>query len=240
MQIAPGVPLHHLTWIARYAAEKEVDTVVQLGDWAEMHSLSSYDSKAKKAVDGADVAEDFGWANAGWDRLEDEWERLGWRPTRRVYLLGNHEQRIERYVADNHELRGYVNYDAFVAGQYGWEVVPFLEVKTVDGIAYSHFFPRNANGKVFQSKHGAPNARAQVIREMRSCSAGHTPGLDTAIYTAGDRMFRGAILGSSYLHRIPYHPDHGYWRGILLKHNVVNGNYNLCEVPLAYLEAKYA
>lgn len=233
-------PTKHFLWMARYAVDKGVNKVVHVGDFGEYSGLSAWDSAVKRAFEQRAVGRDFDAVNKALEVFEEELYRLGWKGEKHI-TFGNHEYRIDRFLADHPELRDLVSYDRLNFKKYGWRTYPFLEVATVDGIAYSHFFPRNHAGKVFQQKHGAPSALAQVRREMRSCTAGHTPGLDTAIYTAGDRMLRGAIIGSSYLHEPEYHNAQGraYWRGVLLKHNVRDGNYNLCEVPLDYLEKKY-
>lgn len=240
-QIRPEDNLEYLRWIAHYFADKKPDVVVQVGDMADMASLSSYDSKAKKAVDRRSVREDFEAANRGWQTIEEVWTVRGYQPKRKVYLLGNHEQRIERFTNDNPELAGDVNYDRFIARSLGWEVRPFLEPVTIDGVTYSHFFPRGPSGRITQTKNGAPNAITMVKREMRSCTAGHMQGLDVAIYQTSERTLRGLILGSTYLHDETYLSPQGnrHWRGIALKHSVRDGNYDLCEVPLGYLEEKY-
>jgi hypothetical protein len=239
-QIAAGDDLDYIRHIALYFADKRPDVVIQLGDWADMVSLSSYDSKAKKAVDERSVKYDFEIANEDWQMVDAIWAREGYNP-RKVYVLGNHENRINRFVDDNPEFAGDVNVDRFVAKKLGWEVYPFLEVVTIDGVAYSHYFPRGPSGRVTQTKNGAPNAITMVKREMRSCTAGHMQGLDTAIYQTSERTMRGVILGSSYPKHEGYLSAQGnkHWRGVLLKHSVRDGDYDLCEVPLDYLEAKY-
>lgn len=239
-QICAGDDLRYIEHIARYFADKRPDVVVQLGDWADMVSLSSYDSKAKKAVDRRSVRLDFEAANEAWHRVEAIWKTEGYNP-RKVYVLGNHENRIDRFVADNPEFAGDVSVDRFVAKDLGWEVYPFLDVVVIDGVAYSHYFPRGPSGRVTQTKNGAPNAITMVKREMRSCTAGHMQGLDTAIYQTSERTLRGVILGSSYPKSENYLSQQGnrHWRGVLLKHSVRDGNYDLVEIPLDYLEAKY-
>ena len=39
----PGVPLDHLTWVGNYIAVKKPDTIICIGDFADMESLSKYD-----------------------------------------------------------------------------------------------------------------------------------------------------------------------------------------------------
>lgn len=239
-QICAGDDLRYIEHTALYFADKRPDVVVQLGDWADMVSLSSYDSKAKKAVDQRSVRYDFEAANEAWATVDAIWKREGYNP-RKVYLLGNHENRIDRFIADNPEFSGDVNTGRFVAKELGWEVIPFLDVVVIDGVAYSHYFPRGPSGRVTQTKNGAPNAITMIKREMRSCTAGHMQGLDVAIYQTSERTLRGVILGSSYPKEEHYLSQQGnrHWRGVLMKHSVRDGNYDLVEVPLDYLEAKY-
>lgn len=156
-------------------------------------------------------------------------------------LRGNHEQRLERYVDDHAELAGSVGYGQFADKSLGWKPYGFLEPVTLDGITYSHFFPRGPDGCIGQTTRGAPSARAQVVREMRTCIAGHKQGLDTAIHHTGNRTVRGIIAGSCYLHQEAYLSPQGtnYWRGILWLTEIKNGNFNLVEVSLDYLRRKY-
>lgn len=242
-QIRPGVSTEHLVWVAKLFADEKVNTVIQLGDWADMRSLSSYDTSTKKAIEGADVGEDFEAANVAWRLVEDTWAAAGYTPDRKIYLLGNHEQRIERYVTQNPEHRTTVNYEKFNAAKYGWEVFPFLEVVVVDGIRYSHYFPRSAKGRTNASaKYGAPSALDQIKREMRSCTAGHTQGLCQALYFAGPGVrYRSLILGSSYTHDEEFLTPQGnnYWRGVYIKKDVADGWYDGEEFSFERLERMY-
>ena len=42
-QVKDGVDLSYLTWVGKYLAEKKPDVIVNIGDFADMPSLSSYD-----------------------------------------------------------------------------------------------------------------------------------------------------------------------------------------------------
>ena len=50
-QVKPGVPIDHLRWAGNYAAEKKPDVIINIGDFADMPSLSSYDV-GKKSFEG--------------------------------------------------------------------------------------------------------------------------------------------------------------------------------------------
>ncbi len=239
-QVKPGHSLDHLEWVGRYVGERKPDVLVQIGDWFDMPSLSSYD-KGKKASEGRRYQLDINAGNEGMARFEYGMKATGgarYKP-RKVMTLGNHEQRILRHVEANAELEGKVGYFDFHLP--GWEVHEFLEVVNIDGIAYSHFFPRSGNGRISQSRAGAPSASAQLARQGGSCSAGHQQGLDVACRPFRGRMQWGLIAGSCYRHEENYLTPQGtaYWRGVVVKHQVDKGNFCPMFVSLDYLQKRY-
>lgn len=240
-QVKDGVPLDHWYWIGLYIAEKLPDVIINIGDFADMPSLSSYD-KGKRQFEGRRYSKDVAAVHKALDLLF-----LGLRTApedynpRLVLTLGNHENRITRAVDSDPMLDGTISINQLKYEEYGWEVVPFLKPIIIDGIAYCHYFPRGPSGKVTQTRSGAPNASTQAKREMMSCTSGHLQGLDVAMYSTGHKIVRGIIAGSCYMHDEEYLGPQGnkHFRGILLKHRVQNGNYDLCEVSLDYLQEKY-
>ena len=51
-QVKEGVPLEHLSWAGEAICEYRPDVVVNLGDFADMPSLSSHDIKGSKYFEG--------------------------------------------------------------------------------------------------------------------------------------------------------------------------------------------
>jgi hypothetical protein len=249
-QIRPeDIDVSFLSWIGQYIVDKKPDVIVQLGDFADMHSLSSYDN-GKKSGEGARYQKDLEvayWAMCELMYPMKEYNKKRRRDKKALYkpkmvlTLGNHENRINRYVNDYPQLADYLSTDNLKYQKFGWEVHPFLEPVVIDGIKYAHFFPRGPNGRVMQSHRGAPSARAQVMREGMSCTAGHLQGLDWAVLPNGTGANYGLIAGSCYLHEEDYLTPQGtqYWRGIIMKHQVEDGSYDPMMVSLNYLERRY-
>lgn len=248
-QIKPGVPTEHLFWIGKYIVHKQPEVIVCLGDFADMHSLSSYDV-GRKAGEGARYSEDIKAAKeAMMSLMTPIYEYNDYRRAlkkklyspRMVLTLGNHENRINRHVETYPVLDGKVSTDDLGYANFGWEVHNFLEVVEIDGILYSHYFPRNAQGRVVQSRSGAPNARLQVQREGQSCTSGHLQGLDIHVQQRRERRDWGIIAGSCYLHEEDYLTPQGtaYWRGIIVKNDVHDGDYAPMLVDLEYLQRRY-
>ena len=238
-QCKPGVPLDHLDWAANYIRDKRPDYVVHLGDHWDMPSLSSYD-RGKLAGEGARFRYDIQAGNEGLRRLSAGFNTKTYNP-KRYMLRGNHEQRIERATNDEAWLDGTLDYSLFNDKALGWTPVPFLQVLRLHGVHFAHYFPRSSNGRVVQTVRGAPSAREQARRECASATAGHQQGLDVATIPTGDGTIRGIICGSFYRHEESYMGPQGdnYWRGIIMKHEVVDGDYNLCEVSMNFLRRKY-
>lgn len=139
-QVRPGVRTDHLEWIGNYLAEKKPDVIVHLGDFADMKSLSSWD-KGKKSAENARYQADIDAARDAMGRLmgpiqaEQRRTRGRWKP-QLLLTLGNHEDRITRFVESNPELDGKLSIDDLGYADAGWSVLPFLKPVVVDGIAY--------------------------------------------------------------------------------------------------------
>lgn len=214
-----------------------------------MASLSSYD-KGKKCFEGRRYQKDIEAAKDANSKLFEplrcynKHRRSNRKRTYQpetVILEGNHEYRISKAVEAEPILSGTIDFSDLSYENHYDKVCRFLEVIELDGILYSHYFPRSANGRVMQTYRGAPSARVQVQREMQSSTAGHQQGLDFHVHQTGTRRVYGLIAGSCYPEDFDYLSPQGtaYWRGIIVKHNVDRGMYSPMFVDLDYLEKRY-
>lgn len=239
-QVRPGVPTEHLEWAAKYIAAKRPDVIVNAGDFWDMPSLSSYD-RGKRSAEGRRYKDDIDAGARALELFERTLKRYagrGYRP-RKVALCGNHEERICR--AADEDPRSNYTLDDLTWKKWGWEFSPFLQPVVIDGIAYAHYFPIGPQGRVVNSKNGAPTAKAQVSRMMQSCVAGHRQGLDVAIVHTPTRTYRGIQAGSFYRHPESYLTPMGdnYWRGLICLQDVRDGEFGLMEVDMSYLERRF-
>ncbi len=248
-QVAPDSPINFLNAIGNYIVRIKPDVIVQLGDFADMQSLSTYD-QGTKAGEGARYELDIKAAKHAMDVLLEPMEKYneGRKRSKKslykpymVLTIGNHENRINRHVNAYPVLEGRLSVDDLGYADRGWEVRSFLDVIEIDGILYSHYFPRNASGNIVQTYRGAPNARVQVQREGQSCTAGHLQTLDFHIQQRANRRDYGLIVGAAHEQDFEYLCPQGtaYWRGVVVKHEVDRGNYDPMMVSLNYLLKKH-
>lgn len=245
VQAKPGVDFTYLNKIGRYACEKKPDTIVCLGDFADMPSLSSYD-QGKKSFEGRRYTADVQASkDAMVSLLSPIWEynirakknkEKQYKP-KLVLTLGNHENRINRAVNDDPKLDGVLSVSDLGYANYGWEVHGFLDVVVLDGVAYSHYFTTGLMGRPVTT------ASACLAKKHMSCIQGHQQGLQIATgYKADGGRLTSVIAGSCYEHDEEYMSSQGnkHWRGFLMLHDVKDGEFDLMSVSLDYINKKYA
>jgi len=243
-QVRPGSDVSHLVAAGRYAVEKKPDTIVCLGDWADMPSLSSYDV-GKKSFEGRRYMDDIQAAkNAMAQFLEpirNEQKRLirnkekQWNP-RLVLTLGNHEARINRAVEEDRKLEGLIKIEDLQYEEFGWEVYPFLEPVAIDGVVFCHYFVSGSMGRPVGT------ASALISKKHQSCIAGHQQGRQVAYGTKADgSTITSMIIGSFYSHEEEYmgHQGNKHYRGAVMLHEVKDGSFDEMFLSIDYLKGKY-
>lgn len=243
-QVRPGDDTKYLERIGKYIVELKPDVVVQIGDFADMPSLSSYDV-GKKSFEGRRYRADIEAANQAMEVLLSPLNEFNARAKRNkerqykpklVLTLGNHEDRISRAVNNDPKLDGTIGLSDLKYSDYGWDVVPFLQPVVIDDVAYCHYFTTGIAGRPSTS------AQAQLAKQHMSCIAGHQQGLQIATgHRADGSRLTSIIAGSCYEHDEDYLGPQGnkHWRGILVLHEVQNGQFDLMPISLNYLERRY-
>lgn len=243
-QIRPGDDLEFLRCIGRMIVAEKPDVVVQIGDWADMPSLSSYD-RGKKSFEGRRYRADIEAAHAGMEALlgplrDYNRRRLAskhgiYRP-RLVLTMGNHEERILRTINEEPMLAGAIGLEDLRYAEYGWEVHPFLEVVVIEGVAFAHYFSTGVMGRP------ASSAQAQLNKKLMSCVAGHQQGRQIArAYRADGLPVTSIIAGSCYCHEESYLNPQGnkHWHGVVILNNVKDGCFDEVFVPLSEIMRRY-
>lgn len=233
VQVRPGVAIDHMDWISNYIEEKRPDVIVQIGDFADMASLSSYD-KGKAEAEGRRYRADVDSSHAAMTRLM-RWKRnaRGYRP-RQVLTLGNHENRIARAANDTPAMSGTLSVGDLGYTEAGWQVWPFLRVAKVDGVSYSHYFVSGVMGR--------PVSTAAALLRARHATAvmGHVQKVDFAIHPSTQQF--GLLAGICYLHDEEYLTPQGNdtKRGIWMLNEVHGGVADPMFVSLGFLKRRYS
>ncbi len=240
----PGISNRRFEWAGHLAIEEKPDIIIDMGDWFDMPSLSSYDI-GKKSFEGRRYAKDI---RAGQEANElflkpihDYNRRNPKEPynPKLVALGGNHcAGRILRTVEAHPELEGTISVDDTV--KPGWIYQPFLESLNLGGIMYSHYFISGIMGRPVGGEHPA----ASLLSKMHtSCVSAHSHLWDYAERVRADHKRICALVAGCFLeHREGYAgpANHMWWRGITFANNVKEGYFDPGRVSLAEMRKRYA
>lgn len=198
------------------------DHVIILGDFIDMYSVSSHDKNPKRAMK---LEEEI---TASVDAL---WRVKGLGAKNNVYISGNHEDRLTRYLMQKApELWDRINVPSVLAlDKLGFEYVPYKSDYTLGKLRMTH-----DTGKA-----GANAHKQAVDAYHRSVIIGHTHRMGYIIQgdVSGDKHV-GAMFGwlgdvkqVDYMHNINVVKDwtHGFGIGYL---NPKNGYVYVVPVPI--------
>jgi hypothetical protein len=242
-QVKPGVPVNHLSWLGKYICDIKPDIIVHLGDHWDLPSLSSYD-RGTAAIEGKRLAADLAAGDHGIELLlsrihnynyfQSKYKKKTYNP-RLIFLKGNHEDRLDRYINHHPELIGVL--PNIRDRLHGWEVYNYLEVVEVNGILFSHYFANPMSGKPYTGR-----AASLLQRVGKSFVMGHRQELDFTCRELVDGTKQiGIIAGAFYQHDEGYKGYQGnkHWRGVCVLHEVEDGWGDPMMVSLSYLQRKY-
>lgn len=244
-QVKEGVPLDHLTWAGKAIVQYQPDVVVNIGDFADMPSLSSHDKAGSKYFEGLRYRKDVEVTREAMQALlaplkekqqaQKKNKEKVYKP-RMVMLMGNHENRIDRAVNNNPTLEGLIS-TKDLCYEDDWEVHDFLHPVFINGVGFNHYWPVGAMGRPASSA-------ATIINKLHmSCVAGHQQGKQVAYSKRADgKPVCAIIAGSYYLHDESYMDklSNRHWRGLVVLNEVEDGHFDEMFLSIEYLGRKYA
>lgn len=214
-----------------------------LGDTADMPSLSGYD-KGRKCFVGrtykSDIDSHGDFQEKLWDTVKGAKKRL----PRRVTLLGNHEERINRAIEAQPELEGTVSYKDLQLERWYNDVVYYSGSTPgtieIDGVHYGHFMVSGIQGRPIGGEHPA---NSLISKQLVSCTVGHSHILGFDIRTRADGKRVLGLVAGCYQ---DYDSDWAgeelcklWWRGVIVKRGVDSGTYDVEAISLDRLRKEY-
>jgi hypothetical protein len=239
-------------WLGNAILDIRPDVIVDIGDFADMASLCSYDF-GKKSFEGRRIKEDIEVTLDAQERCFGVIKEYNSRRSilkkrqynpRIIRCVGNHEQRIHKAIDGDAKLEGILSFDMLQYDKYG-EVYPFLKPAVADGVFYSHFFASGVMNR--------PIDKAHLLLQKKhvSCTQGHAHTRDWAEDTTYDpatgktRKIQGLVCGS-YLDPEYYASYAGqqvnkmWWSGLIIKRNVRDGQYDLEFVSVDEVQRRWS
>ena len=229
--------------LAQLIIDVQPDHVICAGDFFDMPSLCDYE-KGLRAFEGRRYKADIEVGHEALERIKDPiWKRKKKLP--KFWMLhGNHEQRVEKAIERNpSQLEGILSMDDFQFSEYGWEVIPYAGSSPgylfLDGIAYTHFATSGILGRPISSLHLGYNL---INKKHMSTTVGHSHLFSQHTTTDGGGRRLWGLSGGCFIdYYCPWAGDANemWWRGVVIKHSVKDGEYDPEFISLKRLENLY-
>lgn len=245
---SPDTPLDRFEWLGKFIMDKRPDKIICMGDFADMPSLCTYD-KGTKGYEGRRYRKDILAVRDAMSKIlaplhhhnfkQAQYKKAQYKPELHM-CMGNHEHRISRAVECDAILEGTIGLDDLGYEECGWKVHPFKEVVGIDGVAYSHYHISGVMGKPISGIHPAANL---ISKHFVSCVAGHAHILDYSVRTdALGKKLHGLVCGvfdDSY-HQYAGKANDLWWRGLVMLHNVKDGDFQPEFISMDTLKKEYS
>jgi hypothetical protein len=225
-------------WFAHLVLDLSPDFVVDIGDFYDMPSLSSYD-KGTKGFEGRRYKKDI---EAGLD-AQERIHRITRAPKKKLpkffRTIGNHENRINRAINHDAILEGTIGLSDLQSKEYGWEEIPFLEPLFIQGITFQHYFTSGIMGRPIG---GENHAKSLITKQFASCVQGHSHTMDYARRTdsAGNKI-HGLVCGVYQDYDAGFAgPANKMWdKGVAILRNCEAGDYELQWISIDSIKKEY-
>lgn len=217
--------------LGRFIVEERPDVIINIGDMADMPSLSSYDD-GKASFEGRrywkDVAATIDAQEELWRPVKENNRKMhkAYNPVK-ILTLGNHEQRIVRATEADPKLEGTIGIHDLKYEEYGWQVKPFLEPVNIGGIAYAHYFSSGVSGRPISGE----NIGKTMCNKLH-CSAvqGHSHIFDHSERSVinGRKLFGlscGCYTHKDYIEDWNRSFQHMWWHGVVILDDVDGNGY---------------
>ncbi len=244
----PACDNRRFLWLGRFIFDINPDIVVNLGDLADLNSLSSYD-RGKKAFEGRRYKNDIAVVHDAlakmdaplveYNKARKNIRKGPRRAPRKLITLGNHEHRLTRAVEGSPELDGVLSLQDFHYERFGYEVYPFKTPVEVEGIWISHYFPSGVKGEAISGFNIASNL---IQKNMVSSICGHSHLWDMAIRAKPNGQKVIGLCAGWYGEQPTYSDatEQMWWSGCTLLRDVHDGVFDCEQYSIERIKRSYA
>ena len=235
VHVAQNQDVSRADLLGKVIKELKPKKVVFIGDFMTFDSFSNWDKDKRKLMEGRRYSLEIEKGNEFLDRM---YRKAGSSLPECVFVEGNHEDRVSRYLDYKPELSGTVNYIKDLSLE-GWEFVPYKDYTYIQGIGYTHI-PISEAGKPIGGKYVAHRA---LELHQGSTIFGHTHKLSTAsLHRHGSPHLSQALnVGCFFEHVDEYALGSvtSYWRGLVYIDHYKPGRFGWTPISMGKLKKEY-
>ena len=247
--VAPGQDLSRFSALGNLIVARRPDNIISMGDFATLESLSAWDQGKAGKMEGRRYSEDCKACVSAIDLMLSPLRRLQARQKkakepvytpRLIFLEGNHEDRIGRYVACKPELAEHLDIakDLQLEESGFTDFIPYRGFIEIEGVLFAHAVMNAANQAV--SGKTALGTIAQSV--SKSVVIGHLHRFEVMNhYRHGAEDIIQIVSAGGFFEHVDDYADGGlnaYWRGLLILHHIKDkpGRFDIEQVSMERLK----
>ncbi len=242
----PEVSNERFDWLGSFLYDLKPDIVIDLGDGADMASLSSYEDRYPKAVVAQSYEADINTYNDAQERLRHKFRQNKRKRPYWIGFEGNHEHRIEKAIAYDPRLEGQ-NYgisfghlqtkhwfDQYHKYEHGGPAIA-----DYGGVSFAHYF---TSGNSSSAVSGIHHAHALLRNRHHSsvCGHSHKRGIhfDDGAHPQGIiGMVSGCFKGAK--EHWAGQSNNSWWSGVVVMNEWADGMFEPEFISLDRLRREY-
>jgi len=241
--VKPKVSNERAEWLGKFLYDLRPDYVVDLGDTADMLSLSSHDTRYPQKMVASAYESDIESYHDFQDKLRYQFQKNKKKMPPFYGFEGNHEHRIKRAITNDPRLEGEkygISFKHLDHERYYKEYHPYINsapsIWNYDGVDYAHYIGSGNYGTAMSGDHHAYNL---LKKRMNSCTVGHSHKRN--IYFREDAKAVGLVAGCFKGGKEDWagQANGEWWSGVVVKRQLEDGYYNPEFVSLKQLKEEY-
>lgn len=242
----PSCSNERFDWLGSFIYDLRPDIVVDLGDFADMKSLNTYDTRYPQAVTVQSYQKDIDWANDAQERIRRKFKQMKRKRPFFVGFEGNHENRIKKALAYDPRVEGDrygISFSHLQTDYWYDEYHPYSNsapaLVEYDGVIYGHYVATGAYGTAMHTKH---HSASLVDKLAHSATVGHSHKLH--YYRKADARphpINGLVAGCFKGKEEEWagQANREWSKGVAVKRYVSNGDYDFQWVSMEALRKEY-
>lgn len=233
-------------WLGELIYDIKPDYVIDLGDTADMQSLSSHDKAKPEMLVFANYEKDIDAYNDFQEKLRHKVKKAKIKRPAYYGHEGNHENRIKKALANDPRVSGSrygISFGHLETSRWYDEYHEYRNaapaISVYDSVSYAHYLGAGNYGRAMS---GARHAANLISKRHSSVTVGHSHRRD--IYFKDDAYPRASIglVAGCFKGREEEWAGQAngeWWKGVVIKRNIEDGVYDPEFVSLERLEKTY-
>jgi hypothetical protein len=242
----PAVDNSRFDWLGEFLYDLRPDMVFDLGDFWDMRSLNTYDTRNPQAYIAQNYQRDVEHGNEAQDRIRRKFRFMKRKKPTFIGFEGNHENRIKKAISLDPRIEGdrfgvsfsHLNTDLWYDTYHPYvDSAPSLA--NYDGVLYGHYVGTGAYGHAMHTKH---HAASLIDKLAHSATVGHSHKLH--YYRKADARpspLNGLVAGCFKGANEPWagQANNEWSKGVVIKRELSNGDYDFQWVSMKALRKQY-